>query len=116
MAVREGSLADRWLVLVDFDGTLTQRDGDFLVADALLGPERKGAWQPLAEAYERLNLSTAGYFAAWLALLHLDSPTKSIARVGATLALRARAATAWSNMRAAAKYARRWTPNPASVA
>ncbi|MBM4319001.1 MAG: HAD-IB family phosphatase [Deltaproteobacteria bacterium] len=81
-----------WLVLVDFDGTLTATDGDFLVADALLGPERQGAYRPLAEAYDRLEISLAEYFAGYLALLGLDDPRPAIARVAATIQLRPGAA------------------------
>ncbi|MBI5534181.1 MAG: HAD-IB family phosphatase [Deltaproteobacteria bacterium] len=83
------SRSSRVLVLVDFDGTLTESDGDFQVADALLGPERQGAWKPLAEAYERLELSAAGYFTAWLDLLQLERPMESITRAGAAIPLRA---------------------------
>lgn len=77
-----------WLVLVDFDGTLTLRDGDFVVADVLLGPERQGAYGPLAGAYERLEISLAEYFTGWLALLGLAEPREEIAGASAAIPLR----------------------------
>ncbi|MDY0061676.1 MAG: HAD-IB family phosphatase [Myxococcota bacterium] len=58
-----------WIVLVDFDGTLTTRDADFEVADLLLPPERAGAYLPAAGRYERLELTTRDYYQEWLRVL-----------------------------------------------
>ena len=57
-----------WLLLVDFDGTLTLRDADFVIADALLGEERgRALYEPLARRYESLNIGTMEYFDGYLA-------------------------------------------------
>ncbi len=79
-------MPERWMVLVDFDGTLTERDADFLVADALLPEPMAGAYMPLARAYERLELDTAGYFAGYLELLGRDP--EDLARVARGIPLR----------------------------
>lgn len=80
----------RWLVLIDFDGTLTSRDADFQIADALLPPERQGAYRPMAEAYERLEISTLRYFEAYLDLLGCSR--EAIANQAARIELRPGAA------------------------
>jgi 2,3-diketo-5-methylthio-1-phosphopentane phosphatase len=58
-----------WRLLLDFDGTITWRDADFEIADALLPPGRERAYEPLARRYERLELSLVAYFHAYLELL-----------------------------------------------
>lgn len=88
---REGG----WLLLLDFDGTVTLRDADFEIADAVL-PLARGradepfarerAYEPLARAYEQLEIGTAEYFAGYLALLGLDA--EEVARHAVDVALR----------------------------
>ena len=59
----------RWIVLVDFDGTITIRDADLEIADAVLGQEAEKKIGPLIEAYEKLELSCGEYFKQYLALI-----------------------------------------------
>jgi len=75
-----------WRLLLDFDGTITLRDADFEIADALLPPGRERAYEPLAKRYERLELSLVGYFQAYLALL--DVAPETIRRAAGRVALR----------------------------
>ncbi len=75
-----------WTVLLDFDGTLTLRDADFQIADALLPPHRQGAYKPVARAFEELRMSTRQYFEAYLGLLNL--PFDAIARQARSLDMR----------------------------
>ncbi len=42
-----------WLILVDFDGTITARDADFVIADAARGPAAARVYGPLAELCAR---------------------------------------------------------------
>jgi len=77
---------DRWRVLVDFDDTLTRRDADYDIVEALLPADRGRAYLPLAEAYERLEISTREYFEGWLRLL--EATPRDIARAAARLPLR----------------------------
>lgn len=63
-----------WLILVDFDGTITARDADFVIADAARGPDAaRSVYGPLAAAYERLEISLAAYFEGYLAGLGLGA-------------------------------------------
>jgi 2-hydroxy-3-keto-5-methylthiopentenyl-1-phosphate phosphatase len=63
-----------WLILVDFDGTITARDADFVIADAARGEEAaRAVYGPLAEAYEGLRISLAQYFEGYLAGLGLSA-------------------------------------------
>lgn len=78
--------AGAWRLLLDFDGTITLRDADFEIADALLPPGRERAYEPLARRYERLELSLVGYFEAYLPLLGV--PPAAISRAAADVALR----------------------------
>ena len=75
-----------WLLLLDFDGTLTFRDVDFEVADALLPPGRERAYEPLAHRYERLEIGLPEYFEGYLALL--AATPAEIARAAAAVRLR----------------------------
>ncbi len=74
------------LVLVDFDGTLTQEDADFQVAEALLPAERRLAYRPLAERYERLEIGLGEYFRGLLELV--DRPPQDWSRAARGVALR----------------------------
>ena len=56
-------------MLVDFDGTITIRDADLEIADAVLGREAEKNIGPLIDAYENLELSCSEYFKRYLALL-----------------------------------------------
>lgn len=63
-----------WLLLVDFDGTITARDADFVIADAARGPgAARAVYGPLAAAYEGLEISLAQYFEGYLAGLDLSA-------------------------------------------
>ncbi len=64
-------MSERWRLLIDFDGTLTERDADFVIADAALGPAREGAYRPLAEAFEALQISTRQFFEGYLEIVGL---------------------------------------------
>ncbi len=65
---------DRWLILVDFDGTITARDADFVIADAARGSAAaRAVYQPLAQAYESLEIGLAAYFEGYLAGLGLSA-------------------------------------------
>jgi 2,3-diketo-5-methylthio-1-phosphopentane phosphatase len=67
------------LVLVDFDGTITARDADFVIADAARGPAAaRAVYGPLAAAYEGLEISLAQYFEGYLS--GLDLGAQEIAR------------------------------------
>ena len=65
------SRASTTTVLLDFDGTITVRDADFVIADAVLPPARANGYVPLAEAYERLEIGAAAYFERFLELVPL---------------------------------------------
>jgi 2-hydroxy-3-keto-5-methylthiopentenyl-1-phosphate phosphatase len=65
---------DAWLVLVDFDGTITARDADFVIADAARGAAAaRAVYEPLALAYEGLEISLTQYFEGYLAGLGLSA-------------------------------------------
>jgi len=64
-------LTRKWLLLVDFDGTVTDRDADFVIADAALGPQGAALYAPLVESYERLEIGTREYFERLLDLLRI---------------------------------------------
>ena len=67
--------ATGWLVLVDFDGTLTARDADLVIADQVLAgdPGRAAALAALVDAYERTELGARAYLEGYLALLGLSA-------------------------------------------
>ncbi len=71
-----------WLILVDFDGTITARDADFVIADAARGEAARAVYEPLADAYEALEIGLAEYFEGYLAGLGL-SAAEIAAHVGA---------------------------------
>ena len=75
-----------WLVLVDFDGTLTLRDADFVIADALLGEQGRAVYGPLAHAYESLEIGIVEYFDGYLA--GLGAGPGDIARCAAEVPVR----------------------------
>lgn len=75
-----------WQVFLDFDGTLTARDADFAIADAALPPERQGAYEPFAAAYESLTIGMKAYFEGYLEVLGL--PPDEIARHAPDVPLR----------------------------
>jgi 2-hydroxy-3-keto-5-methylthiopentenyl-1-phosphate phosphatase len=63
-----------WLILVDFDGTITARDADFVIADAARGPvAAQAVYGPLAAAYEGLEIGLAEYFEGYLTGLELSA-------------------------------------------
>jgi 2,3-diketo-5-methylthio-1-phosphopentane phosphatase len=62
-----------WLILVDFDGTITTRDADFVIADAARGEAARAVYAPLARAYESLEIGLAAYFEGYLAGLELSA-------------------------------------------
>jgi 2-hydroxy-3-keto-5-methylthiopentenyl-1-phosphate phosphatase len=53
---------EQWLILVDFDGTLTARDADLVIADAAVGPAARALYAPLVEAYEGLRIGLVEFF------------------------------------------------------
>ncbi len=61
-----------WRVLVDFDGTITERDADFVIADSMLGGEAQRVYGPIVAAYEQLHIGLRDYFERMLALLPMD--------------------------------------------
>lgn len=60
-----------WIVLLDFDGTITARDADFAIADAALGARGEQAYRDNAAAYERLEISVDEYFERYLDILRI---------------------------------------------
>lgn len=87
------------LVLLDFDGTLTLRDVDFQIAEALLPPGRRSAYEPIAAAYESLEIGLQEYFRRLLALV--GRPASEWARAAEGLPLRAGAVELVRRCRAA---------------
>ncbi len=53
-------------VLLDFDGTITLKDCDLMIADALLGTAAGHMYGPLVRAYEGLEIGAAEYFEGYL--------------------------------------------------
>ncbi len=60
-----------WTIILDFDGTITTRDADAVIADSVLGPNAPGFIEPLSADYEQLRLTTAQYFERYLERLQL---------------------------------------------
>ena len=59
-----------WTMLLDFDGTITVRDADVVIAEAVLGKDR-GFIEALITQYEQLRITTADYFERYLERLQL---------------------------------------------
>jgi 2-hydroxy-3-keto-5-methylthiopentenyl-1-phosphate phosphatase len=76
-----------WLVLIDFDGTLTVKDTDLFVAEEILGPAAAAArLGPLFDAYERAELTTLAYLEGFLRLV--AHPVEVIAAAAARVPFR----------------------------
>jgi 2-hydroxy-3-keto-5-methylthiopentenyl-1-phosphate phosphatase len=76
-------MAQQWVLLLDFDGTITEYDADYALADAALGKKAKDIYGPLARAYENLEIGTLQYFEGYLKGLALtpeqiDTHIKSV--------------------------------------
>jgi len=77
---------NRWTVILDFDGTITVRDADVVIAEAVLDDERLGIIHGLLTDYEQLRITTAQYFERYLDTLGL-TPGEFAAH-GASVVLR----------------------------
>ncbi len=63
-----------WLVLVDFDGTITARDADFVIAELARGrAAARAVYEPVAQAYEALEIGLTEYFERYLTGLGLTA-------------------------------------------
>jgi 2,3-diketo-5-methylthio-1-phosphopentane phosphatase len=61
-----------WTLILDFDGTLTPRDADVVIAEAVLGEQDPEFIAQLFADYEALRLTTSEYFQRYLARLRLS--------------------------------------------
>lgn len=60
------------ILILDFDGTITTRDADVVIAEAVLSSQERGFIDQLIADYEALELTTAEYFGRYLARLQLS--------------------------------------------
>ncbi len=88
-----------WLLLLDFDGTITQRDADFEIADRCRGDRPQGYYLPLAQAYERLEIGMHTYFQGLLDMM--DLTPRQLAQHALTVPLRPGAGRLVARCRAA---------------
>jgi 2,3-diketo-5-methylthio-1-phosphopentane phosphatase len=82
MPPQERIMRTPWTLVLDFDGTLTTRDADVVIAEAVLGPAQRGFIDQLIRDYEALRVTTAEYFERYLERLGL-TPAGFAARVDA---------------------------------
>lgn len=60
-----------WTMILDFDGTITTRDADVVIAEAVLDDAHHGLITQLLTDYEQLRITTAQYFRRYLERLQL---------------------------------------------
>lgn len=61
-----------WTMIIDFDGTITTRDADVVIAEALGDGRHREFIDQLQLEYEQLQISTAQYFHRYLERLQLS--------------------------------------------